>query len=255
MIKTILIDDSQLAIDALAKKLELHHNHIQIIATFTNPLKAVKEIPGLNPDLIFLDIEMPEMDGFALLDKIQDIAPSVIFVTAYNHYAIQAIRASVFDYIEKPVDVQQLSATIKRFIDKEKAGNNQNINNQILKQLIESVHKLENQHQVQTISVVSKDSIDIVHLAEIVRLESMSNYTKFHLSDGRVLVSSKTMGEYEELLISSNFLRVHRSHIINALFMKKFHRNNENYVLMKDGSKIEVSDRRKKELLDFLTKI
>lgn len=255
MIRTVLIDDSQMAIEALGKKLEVHNKQIEIVAAFTNPLDAIKQLPGIKPDLIFLDIEMPEMDGFTLLNKIQDISPTVIFVTAYNHYAIKAIRASVFDYIEKPVDVQQLSDTINRYLSKEKNVNLQSTNHQILKQLMDSVHKLENQQQLQTISVVSKDSIDIVHFSEIIRLESMSNYTKFHLADGKILISSKTMGEYEELLSTANFLRIHRSHIINLLHMKKFQRNNENYVLMKDGSKIEVSDRRKKELLDFLAKI
>ncbi|MFM2393469.1 MAG: hypothetical protein RLZZ546_1451 [Bacteroidota bacterium] len=255
MVRTVLIDDSQNAIDALAKKLEAFKNEISVVSTFTNPVFAIKELPLINPDLIFLDIEMPEMDGFAFLDSLKGTSPSIIFVTAYNYYAIKAIRASAFDYLEKPIDVQQLEITLTRYIKNQKSKTSNVLDSPLLKDLMLSVQKLEKTQKHQTIAVISKDSIDLLQFTEIIRLESMSNYTKFHLLDGRVLLSSKTMGEYEETLLANNFLRIHRSHIINLLYMKKFQRNNENYVLMKDGSKIEVSDRRKKELLDILGKL
>jgi two-component system, LytTR family, response regulator len=244
------------AIDALAAKLERHCPQVKILATFTNPKEAAESITYHNPEMIFIDVEMPIMDGFEVVRQIKNNTAQIIFVTAYNHYAVKAIRANAFDYLEKPVDVKQLKETIKR-IERKKEEEQSEVaaampDNTVLEQLLKSVKQLQSQSQSATISLNVSEGINIVRLSEIVRLESLSNYTRFHLSDGKQLVVSKTMGEYEELLLQNNFFRIHRSHIINLNYLRHFHKNNEAWVEMKDGSKVEVSDRRRKELTERL---
>lgn len=247
----VIIDDSQNAIDTLKAKLQKHCPHVAIKATFTNPKEAVNTIGLFNPDIIFVDVEMPELDGFEVIKQLNNCRAAVIFVTAYNHYAIKAIRANAFDYLEKPVDVKQLKETITRVEEKmltEKPLTT--TNDQLIQQLLQSVKQL--QGQSTTLSLAVSEGVNVVKLSEIVHLESLSNYTKFYLTDGKQIVVSKTMGDYEELLLQNNFFRIHRSHIINLTQLRHFHKNNEAWVEMKDGSKIEVSDRKRKELTDKL---
>lgn len=247
----VIIDDSQNAIDTLKAKLEKHCPQVVVKATFTNPKQAVSSIALLEPNIIFMDIEMPELDGFEMVKQMQGIKAKIVFVTAYNHYVIKAIRANAFDYLEKPVDVNQLKETIARVEDwlkKEKEANIPQAD--LMQQLLQTVKQL--QGQSLTISLNVNEGVNVVKLSDIIHLESLSNYTKFYLQDGRQIVTSKTMGEYEEVLLQNNFFRIHRSHIINLNHLQHYHKNNEAWVEMKDGSKIEVSDRKRKELTDKL---
>jgi two-component system, LytTR family, response regulator len=251
----IIIDDSQNAIDALCAKLQRHCPQLKIAATFTNPKEAVEAITLYNPDVIFLDVEMPQMDGFEFLQQLRNNKAEIVFVTAYNHYAIQAIRASAFDYLEKPVDVKQLKETVERLnkkLSESRKNQSHTIDSTLAEQLLESLQQLKIQTQQTTLSLAVSEGINIVQVAEIVRLESLSNYTKFYISDGKQIVVSKTMGEFEELLLQHNFFRVHRSHIINLNHLRHFHKNNEAWVEMKDGTRAEVSDRKRKELTERL---
>jgi two-component system LytT family response regulator len=247
----VIIDDSQNAIDTLKAKLQKHSPQVLIKATFTNPKEAIDTIALFNPTIIFIDVEMPELDGFEVVKQLTDCKAVVIFVTAYNHYAVKAIRANAFDYLEKPVDVKQLKETITRVEDKlQKEQPTTTTNDYLMQQLLQSVKQL--QAQSATLSLTVSEGVNVVKLSEIIHLESLSNYTKFYLSDGKQIVVSKTMGEYEELLLQNHFFRIHRSHIINLNHLRHYHKNNEAWVEMKDGSKIEVSDRKRKELTDKL---
>ena len=247
----VIIDDSQNAIDTLKVKLQKHCPQVSVKATFTNPKEAIDTIGLFNPTIIFIDVEMPEIDGFEVVKQLKDCKAFVIFVTAYNHYAIKAIRANAFDYLEKPVDVNQLKETITRIEDKlQKELPSTTTSDYLMQQLLQSVKQL--QGQSAALSLTFSEGVNVVKISEIIHLESLSNYTKFYLSDGEQIVTSKTMGEYEELLLKNNFFRVHRSHIINLNHLRHFHKNNDAWVEMKDGSKIEVSDRKRKELTDKL---
>jgi two-component system, LytTR family, response regulator len=247
--KAVIIDDSQNAINALQAKLKKHCPVVEIISSFTNPQEAIATIPLLAPDVIFIDVEMPTMDGFEVVKQINKFHITFIFVTGYDHYAIQAIKANAFDYLQKPIDVELLRETILR-LQQRKNETKQLDKNALLENLIASMQK--SQDQSQTISLTGSEGIVIVTLAEITRLESLSNYTKFCLVDGRQIVVSKTMGEYEALLLQHLFFRVHRGHIINLKQLLNYHKNVEAWAEMKDGSKVEVSDRKRKELTDKL---
>ena len=254
----VIIDDAKNSIEAMEAKLERHCPQVKVIATFTDPLQAIEELPVINPDVIFLDIEMPQMDGFELLRRIKNNKAKIIFVTAYNHYAIQAIRAHAFDYLEKPVDVKLLKETIlnlQQEIEKKDSVISEPGLPQSMEDLVQSIRQLQAQQQIKNISLTTTEGIHIIQLSEIVRLEAVSNYTKFFLSDGKQLLISKTMGDYEEMLLKNNFFRIHRSHIINLRYLRTFHKNEAGSVELRDGTVLEVSDRKKKELLQRLTDI
>ncbi len=248
----VIIDDAKNSIEAMQAKLERHCPQVKILATFTDPQQAIEELPVINPDVIFLDIEMPQMDGFELLRRIKNNKAKIVFVTAYNHYAIQAIRAHAFDYLEKPVDIKLLKETIMRLqegIDKKNKTVSQPSLPQSMEELMQSIRQLQAQQQIKNISLITTEGIHIIQLSEIVRLEAVSNYTKFFLNDNKQFLVSKTMGEYEEMLLKNNFFRIHRSHIINLRYLRTFHKNEAGTVELRDGTVLEVSDRKKKELL------
>ncbi len=254
----VIIDDAKNSIEAMQAKLERHCPQVKVIATFTDPLQAIEELSLINPDVVFLDIEMPQMDGFELLRRIKNNKAKIVFVTAYNHYAIQAIRAHAFDYLEKPVDIKLLKETImslEKELEKKEKENPVTDLPQTMDELVQSIRQLQAQQQIKNISLATTEGIHIIQLSEIVRLEALSNYTKFFLSDGKQLLVSKTMGEYDEMLLKNNFFRIHRSHMINLRYLRTFHKNESGTVELRDGTILEVSDRKKKELLQRLTDI
>ncbi len=254
----VIIDDAKNSIEAMQAKLERHCPQVKVVGAFTDPQIAIEELPVINPDVIFLDIEMPLMDGFELLKRIKNNQAKIIFITAYDHYAIQAIRAHAFDYLEKPVDIKQLKETIlnlQQELDKKNKTDVPPDLPQSMEDLVQSIQQFQAQQQVKNISLITTEGIHIIQLSEIVRLEAVSNYTKFFLSDGKQLLISKTMGEYEEMLLKNNFFRIHRSHIINLRYLRTFHKNEAGTVELRDGTILEVSDRKKKELLLRLTDI
>lgn len=254
----VIIDDAKNSIEAIQAKLQRHCPQVRVVAAFTDPQLAIEELPVINPDVIFLDIEMPQMDGFELLRRIKNNKAKIVFITAYNHYAIQAIRAHAFDYLEKPVDVKLLKGTIlhlQQEIEKKDRKTSEPDLPQSMEELMQSIRQLQAQQQIKNISLTTTEGIHIIQLSEIVRLEAVSNYTKFFLSDGKQLLVSKTMGEYEELLLQNNFFRIHRSHIINLRYLRTFHKNEAGTVELRDGTVLEVSDRKKKELLQRLSDI
>lgn len=256
--KAVIIDDAKKSIEAMQAKLDRHCPQVKVVAAFTDPQLAIEELPVIEPDVIFLDIEMPQMDGFELLRRIKNNKAKIIFITAYNHYAIQAIRAHAFDYLEKPVDVKLLKETILNLqneIEKKDRKIPEPDLPQSMEELMHSIQELQAQQQIKNISLTTTEGIHIIQLSEIVRLEAVSNYTKFFLNDRKQLLVSKTMGDYEELLLQNNFFRIHRSHIINLRYLRTFHKNEAGTVELKDGTVLEVSDRKKKELLQRLSDI
>ncbi len=254
----VIIDDAKNSIEAMQAKLQRHCPQVKVVAAFTDPHLAIEELSVIDPDVIFLDIEMPQMDGFELLRRIKNNKARIIFVTAYNHYAIQAIRAHAFDYLEKPVDIKLLKETIMNLqqeMDNKESSALEPDLPQSMEELMHSIRQLQEQQQIKNISLTTTEGIHMIQLSEIVRLEAVSNYTKFFLSDGKQLLVSKTMGDYEELLLRNNFFRIHRSHIINLRYLRTFHKNEAGTVELKDGTLLEVSDRKKKELLQRLSDI
>lgn len=245
MITAIIIDDEQLSCDLLRKKLNKHCPDVEVVKAFQNPLMALKEIDQLNPDLVFLDIQMPGINGFEFLEKLQHKNFAVIFITAYDQYAIRAIRFSAIDYLLKPVDPEELKQAILRFQQMQKSNNGNQIDF-LLKQLKEN--------EVKRIALHTAESIDYVELSDIIRCESASTYTTFYLHSGKKIIVSTNIGEYETMFEPHGFFRVHTSHLINLKFVASYNKADGGQVILKDGTAVDVSRRRKEEFLAAMEK-
>lgn len=245
MFKAILVDDERMSLEVLAIKLRKVAPEINILSTFQSPEEAVVGIRQLKPDVLFLDIEMPLLDGFTLLRQLEPYSFEVIFTTAYNQYAIEAIRQSALDFLLKPVREIELSSALQRL--EKKRHNQQTSHNESL-----ALSSL----QFNKIAIPSLKGVTFVPIQDIVWLESDSNYTVFHLAANgtppRKLVASRTLKEFEQILASAHFLRVHRSALINLLRVKEYVRGEGGTVLMDDGSEVEISRNEKKGFLEKL---
>ena len=243
-IRTILIDDEKSSLVILQKLLEKHVPEVEIIATAQNVEQAVEEIDRHQPDLVFLDISMPDGDGFEVLERTQFKDYGVIFVTAYDQYAIKAFEYAAIHYILKPVEPQQLIEAIERY--------KETSNEELLKKISALNSNLKNEPSKLILSTSS--GLHIIDLDEIVRCESSNNYTTFFLTSGKKIVVSKSIQTYENLLKDSHFCRIHNKHIVNLKFIKKYVRGRGGYVQLSNGEQIEVSEGRKKYFLEKLSR-
>ncbi|HEY5510947.1 MAG TPA: LytTR family DNA-binding domain-containing protein [Prolixibacteraceae bacterium] len=252
MIKAIIIDDDVLHLQSLAELLNEHFKQVEIIATCNNVPDSVKIIDGLKPQLVFLDIEMSPYTGFDLLDMVNARDFEVIFTTNYNKYAIQAIRASALDYIEKPIRKENLGDALTRF--KEKTGQ------------IKMVNLLANfklNFEDQKIALYDKCGLNFFEVKKIIRCQSDNAYTEFFIQDDekinetiRIQVS-KGMTCYEDFLIEKGFFfRVHNKHIVNINYIKRYAKEDGGYLIMNDKSKVTVpiARNRKEDFITFLKK-
>jgi two-component system LytT family response regulator len=245
MLRSIIIDDEPNSRETLELMLKKHGAEIILLDSCSNPLEGIESIAGNNPDLVFLDIEMPGMSGFEMLQRVSPVNFDVVFTTAYDQYAINAIRFSALDYLLKPVDADDLAAVIRRCKEKKEAGN-------LSMQLQVLFNKLDSRNSVTpTIALPAIDGLLFIKTADIIRCEASSSYTRFFLQNKETILVSRTLKEFEEML-PSNFFRVHDSHIINIDYLKKYIRGDGGQALLADGSCIDVSRRRKN---DFLQKI
>lgn len=245
--KAIIVDDELGARESLSKMLEKNCKNIQVVAKADNMMNAFVEITNHQPDLVFLDIEMPNGNAFDLLEKFKEINFNIIFVTAYDHYAIKAIKFSAIDYILKPVDPEELITAVSRF---ESQHETKNSLDKKFKTLLSNV-KPEN--KLKKVGIPDGDGLVFINLADIIRCDSDGNYTYFLLTSGKKIVASRTLGEYEQMFAEDNFFRVHRSHLINLEHVKKYIKGEGGYVVMSDNSQVEVSRRNKNEFLEKLS--
>ncbi|MBC7936514.1 MAG: response regulator transcription factor [Rhizobacter sp.] len=244
MIKALLVDDKQSSIELLKWLLQQNCPDIKAIASANSVQEALPLIDSFQPDILFLDIQMPQQSGFDLLNAIEDWKFEVIFTTAYNEFAIQAIRFSALDYLLKPVDAGELTKAVERYKAKRifaPAGG------ELYKNFIRNITSQNN----RKLALPGTSDIKYVGLDEIIRLQADRNYTKLFFTNGKHFLAAKTLKEYEEILgSSSSFIRVHRMHLVNHNFIKSYER--EGTLLLKDGSALEVSRRRKDQLVQFL---
>jgi two-component system, LytTR family, response regulator len=247
--KAMLVDDAEDAIDALTAKLEVCNKAIDIIGKYTDPKMAVEEIKKKQPDVLFVDVEMPGMDGFTLLQNIQPFSGAVIFVTAYSHYATKAIRESAFDYLEKPVDIQLLRQCVDR-LETRTTNSSQPAptgNADKLQYLLKAFNQ-----QLQKIALPTNSGIIMLPLSDILYMEAFSNYTKFHVEGRQPILVSKTLKDFEDAMLQNNFFRLHRSYLVNLNYITQFNKDEGGYVTLKGNIQVEVSDSKKKELMEKL---
>ncbi len=248
MIRTVIIDDEKKCISLLRHLVENHCPDISIVATGSNAAEGMAAIETYRPDLVFLDIEMPDKTGFELLNSLPEINFDIIFTTAYNHYAIKAIRFSALDYLLKPVDLDELKNAVAR-VEKNlgKKGRQENID-----VLVQNIRSL--QPGFSKITLSTQEGLVILHVNEIIYCEASGTYTIFYLKNKEKITVSKTLKEYEELLKNHPFFRLHNSFLVNLNEVKKYIKGDGGAVIMSNGGEVLVSKRRKEEFLKALNK-
>lgn len=244
--KAILVDDENGSRESLALLLEKYCIKVDVVAKADSMTSGLTAIQKYEPELVFLDIEMPNGSGFDLLEKVKDIDFDVVFITAYDHYAIRAIKFSAVDYLLKPVDPEDLIQAVKRVEEKRLSKKSLSDKYQVLLSNIKSETKLKK------VAIPDGDGLVFISLTDIIRCDSDGNYTYFILNTGKKIMSSRTLGEYEEMFEGENFFRVHRSHLVNLDHVKKYIKGEGGYVVLSDNSQVEVSRRKKIEFLEKL---
>lgn len=247
MTKAIIVDDEEKSRVTLKNLIAKHCPEIEIADLCDSVDSAEASIVQHSPQLVFLDIEMPFKNGFALIEKIRKPAFDVIFITAYDQYAIRAIRYSALDYLLKPVDVEELKSAVKRIRIKQADAA---INNYEL--LLAS---LKMKGKVSKIAVPTFDGLQMVNVQDIVKCVADESYTHIKMTDGSKITVSRILKEFEDLLSESNFIRVHNSSLINIVHVKKYVKGEGGYVIMSDDETVEVSRRKKAELVAKLAVI
>lgn len=241
-LKAILIDDEESGLNSLRQKLLQHCPFVQILALCNRPVDGLTAINELHPDLVFLDIEMPLMNGFTLLQQLSFKNFELIFVTAYDHYAINAIRASALDYLVKPVEIDLLKSAVKKAFEKK-----ENEPNKRLELLLENASTQKK--KLHKIAIPTFNGINFIKIEDIIYLEASGNYTKFYLTLSRQYIVSKTLKEFEEILPNDTFIRIHNSYLINMDFAERYIRGDGGQVVLSGNIILEVSKRKKNELL------
>ena len=243
MLRAILVDDEANSLSALQQKLIGHCPQIDIIGTFTKPAECIEAIDSLKPDIVFLDIEMPGINGFKILQQVnfKDFEP--VFVTAYDHYAIKAIRFSALDYLVKPVDIDELKWSVERAEQRK----NKHSTNDRLDLLLDHISHPKKDYK--KIVVPSQDSLRFIRIDDIIYLEANMNYTHIYMTGNEKYVVSRTIKDYEDLLPESTFIRIHNSYIINKDFLEKYERGEGGQVIMSNGVRLDVSKRKKADFL------
>ncbi len=243
MIRTVIIDDEAFCIESLQYRLAENCADVQVVATCKNATEGIDALRRLKPDLVFLDINLPDLDGFRLLEQLDDPGFQVIFVTAYDAYAIKAIKVNALDYLLKPVDEEELVLAVARFKQRQQGSHLRQ-----LQQLLQTIQPGARENSRIALPTIRGQMF--VSLNDIIRLESESNYTRFYLADKTNVLVSRTLKEYELLLGDHDFVRVHNSSMINLLHVKEYYKGKGGTILMADGMEIEISVRRKQFLLE-----
>ncbi len=238
-IKTIIIDDDVFIHEQLKDKLKLLFPEIHVMAVCENAIHGIEAIKKHSPDLIFLDIQMPGLSGFEMLNQVDRNQLKVIFITSFNQYAIEAIRYSAFDYLLKPIKDEELKNALNRF--KQTADELSFVG-----KIENLLHNINNSKEEFQLIIPLRQGEKKLPVNSIVRCEADSNYTHFYLNDKSKFTTSKTLKECEELLSEKDFIRVHKSHLINRRFIQSL--TNNNRVVLTDGLTIEVSRRKLQEV-------
>ena len=238
-IRTIIVDDEPDCVSLLKFELTHHCPQVEIIATFTSSTNALEEINMLKPDLVFLDIEMPKLNGFQLLLELMPISFNVVFVTAYNQFALKAFRFNALDYLLKPFDVSDLIEAVHKA---DKANNPTN-------QQIESVYKDVKGASISKIALPNAHGVSFIEVNEIEFAEASNNYTKLHLINKQQHLLTKTLKDVQDVLEDMHFLRIHRQYIVNLNHIKEFYKGENMYVVMNNGENIPVARSQKDNLI------
>ena len=238
-LKVIIIDDEPDSVKLLQLQLTEHCPQVKVVGSYTSTVKALDGIETLQPDLLFLDIEMPVMNGFEMLEKVLHNNFSLVFVTAYNQFALKAFRFNALDFLVKPIDTKELIEAVAKAEKRVMPTSSQ----------LALLQKQLRGEPVTKIAIPGQHGLSFIDLNEIVYVEASNNYSKLILTDGRHFLISKTLKDVQEVLEEEHFLRVHRQYIINLNHVKQFNRN-EGVLTMTNGDNIPVARNQKEHLTE-----
>lgn len=247
MIKALIIDDEKNNIEHMVRLLEQQHLPVTIVGTATNADDGIKAIIETQPDLLFLDIQMPLKDGFDVLKALPHHHFEVIFVTAFDQYGIQAVKFSAIDYLLKPINPEELKEALSK-VEAKLSKKKENLQLENLMELIRD----KDAKKDHKLALASTKEIQFVNTSDIIRCESSNVYTQFFLADGKNIMVSKPIFEYEELLANYDFIRCHQSHLVNKKYIKSLVKEDSGYLLLTDQSRIPISRSKKKMVLNAL---
>ena len=246
ILRAILVDDELSSLQNLQSKLVEFCPDVEVVATAQKPEDAILFIRQHKPDVIFLDIEMPRMNGFRMLDELGELDFEIIFTTAYNHYAVDAIRISAFDYLMKPVAIKELQNALERLARYRQTHTRDKLD--VLRQSLSP-----NKSQEEKIAIPTNEGLEFIPIKNILHIESSSNYSRIFLTDGKNILVTKLLKDFEDILEPYNFFRVHNSHLINLAYIKKYIRGEGGQVEMQNGDVIDVARRKKEEFIRLIT--
>lgn len=244
MMRAVIIDDEQSCIERLSVLLAGNHaDTVELIASCRTVKEGLDVLTKLNPDVVFLDVQIQEQTGFDLLQQVPEIRFEVVFVTAFEKYAVQAFKVSAIDYLLKPVDPEDLRQAIGKL--------HQKLSRQEMSRKLDVLfHNLKTiEGASKKISVPTINGLEFLQVSDIIRCEADANYTHIVLKNKQKITVAKTLKEFEELLTEYNFFRIHNSHLINLAHVVRYEKGKGGFVSMDDNSQIEVSTRRKEEFL------
>jgi two-component system LytT family response regulator len=249
MIKVVIVDDEENSRETLKGKINLFCPEVEIAGEAASVAEGIEAIKALRPDALFLDIKLAGESGFDILEAISKddtLNPEIVFITAHDEFAVRAIKFSALDYLLKPIDPEELVKAIRKI--ETRKGLPQNATN--LNVLVENIRQASD--SPKKIVIPTSDGMHVIKISDIVRLESSSNYTTFYLHNEKSLLASKTLKEFDNMLANYNFNRIHKSHLVNMNFLKRYVQTDGGYLILEDGSKIPVANRKKEQLLSIL---
>lgn len=249
MIKAVIVEDEKRSRETLSGLLKLYAKNLDVVAEAEDVQSGIEVIKNHKPDVVFLDIQMPDGSGFKLLEAFEDINFEIVFTTAYDQFAIKAIKYSALDYLLKPIFPDDLIKAIEK-VEERKKMKSQRPNVDVL---LENLKKPKD--ELPKIVLSTAEKMHVVLVKDIVRCESDNYYTHFFFADGERILISKTLKENEELLSEYNFIRPHKSHLINVQYIKSFLKNEGGVILLTDGSKVPVSRRKKEKIVEIISNL
>jgi two-component system, LytTR family, response regulator len=248
MIRSVLIDDEKNSLEMMEWLLKTYAPDVKVEAMCNSAEKGIEAIHQYKPDVVFLDIEMPHMNGFDLLEQFDKLFFDVVFCTAYDQFAIKAFRYSAVNYLLKPIDPDDLKDTIERIRDKKSVPSREQ-----MEILLQNIHQ-PNKQTVQRIALTTNDGLIFISTSDIIYCQAESNYTSVVLKGGKKVLVSKVLKDIDETLAGPDFFRVHNSYLINLNHITKFVRGEGGYVIMDDGANISISRNRRQEFMDQFSK-
>jgi len=239
-IQSVLVDDEDNSLEALTILLQKYCPDVQVIGTAQTVADAIGMIDQLKPELVFLDIALPDGQGFEVLEEVEFTAFEVVFTTAYDQYALKAFDFSALDYLLKPISAEKLQQAVERF---QRVRKEEKYDERV------SVLRESLDNRNERIILSSMDGFDVYKIADIIRCEANGSYTTFYIKSGHRIITSKTLNNFERLLGDLSFVRVHSKHLINLDYVKKYISGRGGYIVFEDGSQVDVSERKKKEFI------